>query len=97
VRLGLALAAVRFVALATLRALPRLAEFPLGSFPRFCTFDRFLRLAMIDPPWLVFRNALIQPSKSEQPIKRGLSTWNYPQPVRIDLSSIAGARHAPVQ
>jgi hypothetical protein len=48
-RLGLALAAVRFVALATLRALPRLAEFPLGSFPRFCTFDRFLRLAMIDP------------------------------------------------
>jgi hypothetical protein len=57
-RLGLALATVRFVGfpradLATLRAFPRLAEFPLGSFPRFCTFDPFLRLAMIDPPGLV--------------------------------------------
>jgi hypothetical protein len=53
--LGLALATVRFVAfaaLATLRALPRLAE--LRSFARFCTFDAFLRLAMIDP--LVLRN-----------------------------------------
>jgi len=39
-RLGLALATVRF----TLRALPRVAAF------LFCTFDRFLRLAMIDPP-----------------------------------------------
>src|SRR5271166_4113687 len=53
--LGLALATVRFVGfpradLATLRALPRLAEFPLRSFARFCTFDAFLRLAMIDPP-----------------------------------------------
>jgi hypothetical protein len=38
----------------TLRALPRVAEFPLGSFPRFCTFARFLRLAMITP--LVLRN-----------------------------------------
>jgi hypothetical protein len=49
--LGLALATVRFVgfaALAALRALPRLAE--LRSFARFCTFDVFLRLAMIDPP-----------------------------------------------
>jgi hypothetical protein len=61
VRLGLALATVRFVAfprvdLDTLLALPRVAEFPLGSFPRFCTFDRFLRLAMIDPLfWLVLR------------------------------------------
>jgi len=47
----LALATVRFVAfaaLATLRALPRLAE--LRSFARFCTFDAFLRLAMIAPP-----------------------------------------------
>jgi hypothetical protein len=51
-RLGFALATVRFVAfaaLATLRALPRLAEFPLRSFARFCTFDVFLRLA-IDRP-----------------------------------------------
>jgi hypothetical protein len=50
-RLGFALATVRFVAfaaLAALRALPRLAE--LRSFDRFCTFDAFLRLAMIDPP-----------------------------------------------
>jgi hypothetical protein len=53
-RLGLALATVRFAALATLRTLPRLAEFPLRSFARFCTFDRFLRLAMIAP--LVLRN-----------------------------------------
>jgi hypothetical protein len=55
--LGLALATGRFVAfaaLAALRALPRLAEFPLRSFARFCTFDAFLRLAMIDP--LVLRN-----------------------------------------
>ena len=52
---GLALATVRVVALAALaalRALPRLAEFPLRSFARFCTFDAFLRLAMIDPLWL---------------------------------------------
>jgi hypothetical protein len=32
-----------------LRGLPRLAEFPLRSFARFCTFDCFLRLAMIAP------------------------------------------------
>ena len=51
--LVLALAAVRFAALATLRALPRLAEFALRSFARLCTFDPFLRLAMIDPPGLV--------------------------------------------
>jgi len=51
--LGLALVAVRFAALATLRALPRLVEFALRSFARLCTFDPFLRLAMIDPPvWL---------------------------------------------
>ena len=48
--LGLALATVRFAALDTLRALPRLAEFPLGNFPRFCTFDRFLRFATISTP-----------------------------------------------
>jgi hypothetical protein len=35
--LGLALAIVRLVAaLAALRALPREADFPFGSFPRFC-------------------------------------------------------------
>jgi hypothetical protein len=48
-RLGLAFATVRCAALATLRAFPRVAEFPLRSFPRFCTFDFFLRLAMIAP------------------------------------------------
>jgi hypothetical protein len=47
-------ATVRFVAFAladldALRALLRLAEFPLRNFARFCTFDPFLRLAMIDP------------------------------------------------
>jgi hypothetical protein len=50
--LGFAVATVRFgafAALAALRALPRLAEFPLRSFARFCTFDPFLRLAMIAP------------------------------------------------
>jgi hypothetical protein len=52
--LGLALATVGFVAFAaldTIRALGRLVEFPLRSFARFCTFDAFLRLAMIDSPW----------------------------------------------
>jgi hypothetical protein len=64
--LGLALATVGFVAfaaLAALRALPRLAE--LRSFARFCTFDAFLRLAMIDP--LVLRNdTTVQPAASYQ-------------------------------
>ena len=47
---GLALATVRFAVLATLRALLRLAEFPLrGLAARLCTFDPFVRLAMIDP------------------------------------------------
>jgi hypothetical protein len=51
----LALATVRFIAFAfadldTLRALPRAVAPPL----LFCTFDPFLRLAMIDPLiWLV--------------------------------------------
>jgi hypothetical protein len=49
VRLGFALATVCFAG-AALRALPRLAEFPLRNFARFCTFDAFLRLAMIDTP-----------------------------------------------
>jgi hypothetical protein len=53
-RLGLALATAGFVAFPladfdTLRALLRVFEFPLRSFARFCTFDHFLRLAMIDP------------------------------------------------
>jgi hypothetical protein len=47
--LGLALAVVRCEALATLRALPRLAEFALGELPRFRAFDPFFRLATIDP------------------------------------------------
>jgi hypothetical protein len=53
--LGLGRATVRFVAFAaldTLRALARLAE--LRSLAGFCTFDAFLRLAMIAP--LVLRN-----------------------------------------
>src|SRR6516164_11127989 len=48
-RLGLALATVRFAALAALRTLLRLAEFALRSLARPCTFDPFLRLAMIHP------------------------------------------------
>jgi hypothetical protein len=50
-RLGFGFATVRFVVFAcvALRAQPRLAEFPLRSFARFCTFDAFLRFAMIDP------------------------------------------------
>jgi len=55
VRLDFALATVRFVAFAdldTLRALTRLAEFPRRA--RFCTFDAFLRLAIIAPlVWFV--------------------------------------------
>ena len=52
--LGLALATVRFAGFATLRALLRLAEFALLSLARFCTFDPFLRLAMIFPLfWMV--------------------------------------------
>jgi hypothetical protein len=43
--------------LAALRVLPR--WFPLGSFPRFCTFDAFLRLATIDPRWLYVRYRLL--------------------------------------
>jgi len=62
-RLGLALATVRLAG-AAFRALRSLAEAPLGSFPRFCTFDRFLRLAMIDPLfWLVLRKALMPDHK----------------------------------
>jgi hypothetical protein len=49
-RLGSALAAVRFAALAALRALGRFAEFALRSLARFFTFDPFLRLAMMPRP-----------------------------------------------
>jgi hypothetical protein len=63
-RLGFALATVRFAALATLRALPRLAEFPLRSFARLRAFDAFLRLAMIVPwVWPVIRNTLMPDQK----------------------------------
>ena len=48
--LGLAFATVRFAGFATLRSLPRLAEFALLSLARFCTFDPFLRLATNRPP-----------------------------------------------
>jgi hypothetical protein len=68
VRLGFALATVRFVAFAaldTLRALTRLAEFALRSFACLCTFDPFLRLAMIDPPgWRVLRKAMMRVAES---------------------------------
>ena len=47
--LGLALATVRFAALAALRGLERFAEFALRSLALLCTFDPFLRLAIIDP------------------------------------------------
>jgi hypothetical protein len=60
----LALATVRFAAFAldALRAFPRLAEFPFGSFPRFCTFAFFVRLAMTAPcfSWLLLISALTQ-------------------------------------
>src|SRR6516162_1895375 len=51
--LGVAFATARFAVLATLRALPRLAGFALRSLARLCTFDPFLRLAMIDPRGLL--------------------------------------------
>jgi hypothetical protein len=68
VRLGLAFATVRFAALATLRGLPRLAEFALRSLARLCTFNPFLRLAMIAPFCRCFRNALMP--ESRQPHNR---------------------------
>jgi hypothetical protein len=48
--LGFAFATLRLLSFAgaALCALPRLAEFPFRSFARFCTFDPFLRFAMID-------------------------------------------------
>jgi len=56
-RFGLAWATIRFAAFATLRALLRLAEFALRGFARLCTFDPFLRLAMIAPWSGSFGNA----------------------------------------
>ena len=46
---GLSLALATVFACAALRALGRLAEFPLRRFARFGSFPRFLLLAMIDP------------------------------------------------
>ena len=65
-RFGLAFATVRLVAFAraALRALPRLVELPLRGFARFCTFDRFLRLAVIDTLWLVRRNSFMFDQKT---------------------------------
>jgi hypothetical protein len=56
-RFGLALAIVRVFARAPLWALPRLAELPFRSFARLCTFDAYLRLAMMDSFWLVLSDA----------------------------------------
>jgi len=71
-RLDLAVATARFfvVALAALRALGRLAELPLRSFAPFCTFDPFLRLAMIAP---LGASMTDQKTTGEvrQPIQRG--------------------------
>jgi hypothetical protein len=50
---GARLALAAAFACAALRALPRLAEFALRSFARFCTFDPFLRLAVIPPGLIV--------------------------------------------
>ena len=46
---GFGMATVRFAALATLRTLPREADFALESFPRLRTFDPCLLLATIAP------------------------------------------------
>ena len=81
--LGLALLGARFAfaALDTLRALPRLAEVPLGSFPRFCTFDAFLRLAMIAPFGAAERYN--GPSRSQ------LSNASYQQIARLSAARLA--------
>jgi hypothetical protein len=64
-RFGLALAIVRFAAadFVALRGLPRLAEFPLRTFARFCTFDFFLCLAMIAPAGWCSATRIKQPIK----------------------------------
>jgi hypothetical protein len=56
-RFALALATVRVFARVRLWTLPRFAELPFRSFARFCTFDAYLRLAMIDSFWLVLSDA----------------------------------------
>ena len=61
-RLGLALTPV----FAAVRGLPRLAEFPRRSFARFCTFDCFLRLAMIDPPLVGAPKRIVVGSKDNR-------------------------------
>jgi hypothetical protein len=65
--LGLVLPTVRFVAFANLRGLPRAADFPFGSFPRFCTFARFLLLATIAPASGWCPNASDQKTTSNVP------------------------------
>jgi hypothetical protein len=74
---------VRFAAFAraALRALPRRAEFPLRSFARFCTFDPLLRLAMIDPLWVVLRNALML--DQSQTGRMEVVKWDWTISVRV--------------
>ena len=69
--LGLALAIARFAVLAILRVLLRLAEFARRSLARPCTFDRFLRLAMITPFW--------SPRGYNRPSRGELSNASYQQ------------------
>ena len=103
-RLGLALATVRFVAFAladldALRALPRLAD--LRSFARFCTFDRFLGLAMIAIPLVGVRYRLPRrhgrsndKRKSEQLIQRVFKSpleLNRARPARATCPPLAGS------
>jgi hypothetical protein len=63
-RLVLALATV--FACARLRAVTRLAELPFRAFARFWIFDAFLRLAMIDPPPVWWRQIKGQSAKPRQ-------------------------------
>ena len=76
-RLGLALATARFAAFATfatLRALLRLAEFALRSFARPCTFDPFLRFAMI-----ALWSGSCSPTRIDSPSPGKLSNASYQQ------------------
>jgi len=104
-RLGL-VATVRFVAFAladldALRALLRLAEFSLRSFAVFCTFDRFLGLAMIAIPLVGVRYRLPRghgrsndKRKSEQLIQRVFKSpleLNRARPARATCPPLAGS------
>jgi hypothetical protein len=81
VRLGLALATV--LAWAVLRALPRFAEFLLRSLARLCTFDPFLRLAMIRPVLVGGPQRMI--AESRQPIKRVINRSSQIRPDAVAL------------